>query len=153
MGKKKTVIVNKRFVWTLGLLAGLTLLGGVAYFYFQQSGSLIVEPTSKNVQNGQLLFNKNCLVCHGPGAIGEDPSQPRGGMKPDGVYLAPALNGTGHAWHHPSKDLFNYIKNGSSAPDSTMKGFKDKLTDQEIKTILQYIQSLWPEDVRKNYGL
>jgi mono/diheme cytochrome c family protein len=32
---------------------------------------------------------------------------------------------------------------------SDMPAFKDKLTDEEIRAVLAYIESRWPDDVRR----
>ena len=68
-------------------------------------------------------------------------------MKDQGGYLAPALNGTGHAWHHPDEVLFRIIHEGSIAEDSPMRGFAGKLSDSEIVASIHYFKSLWPEEI------
>ena len=71
----------------------------------------------------------------------------------DGVgYLAPALNGTGHAWHHPNSVLFKTIKHGSIASDSSMRAFSNRLSDKEIVMIIHYFKSLWPDPIREKHS-
>lgn len=141
---------NKTLVWFFIGLSSLIVGGG--YFYYSQQNPARALTSNSNL-NGERIFAKNCLVCHGPEAIGEDPSQPRGGIKANREYLAPALNGKGHTWHHANEELLNIIKNGSIADDSPMKGFKDRLSDQEIVAVLDYIKSLWPEEIQKRHSM
>ena len=67
-------------------------------------------------------------------------------------YLAPALNGTGHAWHHPNSVLFKTIKHGSIASDSSMRAFSNRLSDKEIVMIIYYFKSLWPDPIREKHS-
>lgn len=136
---------------SMGIGGLLFLVVGLTYLYHPWKNSISATSTPKNLEKGAQLFAQNCVQCHGPGGVGEDPQQSRGGMKADGSYLAPALNGTGHTWHHPTEMLFHIIKNGSPVENSAMLGFKSKLKDEEIHTIIEYFKSLWPEDIRKRY--
>lgn len=103
------------------------------------------------VARGEDLFAQNCAQCHGEKAVGENAQFVKGGTKPGGSYWAPALNGSAHAWHHPPDALFEIIKKGSPADDSPMRGLGDKLSDEDIHAVLAYLQSLWPEQLRKRY--
>jgi len=105
----------------------------------------------KSIAEGKQLFSENCAKCHGQEGVGENLEKVAGGMKEPAGYWAPALNGTAHTWHHPPKEIFNTILNGSLAEDSPMKGFGDKLDDQQILKIMSYIKSLWPEKIRRKY--
>ncbi|MEE8435324.1 MAG: cytochrome c [bacterium] len=113
------------------------------------SESMAASP--EQIARGKALFAKNCAICHGPQARGQNPLSPRGGRTSAGAYLAPALNGTGHAWHHPADALFETIKNGSLASDSPMRGFEGRLGDGEIRDVLGYLFSLWPPQIRARY--
>ena len=73
------------------------------------------------------------------------------GTKPGGGYLAPALNGSGHAWHHPPEMLFKIIRDGSPAEESAMLGWRDRMNDSEIREVLAYLFSLWPQEISAPY--
>jgi mono/diheme cytochrome c family protein len=103
------------------------------------------------VAKGESLFRANCVVCHGVAGVGENPSQPMGGEKDAGGYLAPAMDGSGHAWHHTLETLFQIIKDGSPAADSPMRGFAGRLSDEEISAVIAYIRSLWPPQIQDRY--
>ena len=76
-----------------------------------------------------------------------------GGAKPDGELLAPALDGTGHAWHHPPEDLLSVILNGSLRPRTRMVGWRERLSESEARSILTYLFLLWPESTQRRYVL
>ena len=146
--QKKQTSNQRQFVMVLG---GILMIGISWYFYEQmkQNDFDLNQSSQSGVSyDGKQLFAENCATCHGKDGIGENPNQPRGGMTAGGVMIAPALNGTGHTWHHPDQMLFHTIKNGSMAQNSKMVGFKDKLNDDQIRSVLRYIKSLWPEIYR-----
>ena len=90
-------------------------------------------PAADAVAAGQQLYLKNCASCHGRNG--------QGGPGNDLIPAAPGL--TGDKWDHGSTDqaIFDNIKNGI-APDFNMVPFKDKLKDDEIRSIIAFIRSL-----------
>lgn len=53
-------------------------------------------------------------------------------------------------WHHPDAQLLAIVRQGTAALvgngyESDMPGFADLLTDAEIRAVLDYIKSTWPE--------
>ena len=151
--KNSTSAKKKEPLWLWGGLALFIIIGAVAYYYYQPPSTLSATATPEQIVLGEQLFSENCLSCHGAKATGENPAQSRGGQKADGSYLAPALNGNGHAWHHPNEMLFSTVKNGSVAKDSPMRGFKDKLSDDDIVAVLQYVKSLWPDEIQVRHAM
>jgi mono/diheme cytochrome c family protein len=93
---------------------------------------------------GKALFQANCAVCHGAGAQGAFTWRVAG---PDGKYLPPPLNGTGHAWHHPKAALKQTIRRGTLALGGNMPPWQDKLSEQDIEDLIAWFQSLWPDEV------
>lgn len=114
---------------------------------------LVLAAPAKSVppMDGDALFHEYCASCHGEKAAGADPANIQGGWRKDGSRIAPALNGTAHSWHHEPELLYDYIKSGSVAPDSPMPSFGEDLDDTQIKAIIKYFQSLWPEKIRGIY--
>ncbi len=92
------------------------------------------------VINGAKLFAKNCAQCHGPRAEGVVNWQRRDAS---GNFPPPPLDGSAHTWHHPRRQLINTIKNGGRA----MPSFSSKLTEIEISNIIDYLLSLWPDEI------
>ena len=100
---------------------------------------------------GRRLYEAHCAACHGVNLEGEPDWRRR---KPDGLLPAPPHDASGHTWHHPDAQLFAITKNGSSALvggdyRSAMIGFGELLEDEEIRAVLAYIKSRWPEDLRR----
>ena len=147
---KKTVWISRLFI----VFVPLIFLLGV-YIYQQNSfplDSLSRTPSQIELSQGSELFTNNCSSCHGIEGVGQNPESPNGGMLDGGGYLAPALNGTGHAWHHPNSMLFKTIKHGSIASDSSMRAFSNRLSDKEIVMIIHYFKSLWPDPIREKHS-
>ena len=147
---KKTIWIPRLFI----VIVPLIFLLGV-YIYYQNNfplDSLSRTPSQIELSQGSELFAQNCSSCHGVEGVGQNPETPNGGMLDEGGYLAPALNGTGHAWHHPNSVLFKTIKHGSIASDSSMRAFSNRLSDKEIVMIIHYFKSLWPDPIREKHS-
>lgn len=93
---------------------------------------------------GEALFQRNCSVCHGLNAEGVSNWQVRDA---DGQYPPPPLNGTAHTWHHPTSLLLRTIKEGTGELGGSMPAWEGKLGDDEILAIIQWITSLWPDEI------
>ena len=144
--------LSSRLTWTVIIIAAAVFTWAM-FTPSRDSGDVSVSmaPSPEQIARGKALFAENCAICHGPQARGQNPSTPRGGKTGAGVYIAPALNGTGHAWHHPADALFKTIRNGSLASDSPMRGFEGRLGDEEIRDVLGYLFSLWPAKIQARY--
>jgi mono/diheme cytochrome c family protein len=92
-----------------------------------------VAATPESIAAGQQLYGRNCASCHGRNG--------QGGPGNDLIPAAPSLLGDG--WTHGSTDgeIFTNIRNGV-APDFNMVPFKDKLKDDEIWNLVNYIRSI-----------
>ena len=104
--------------------------------------------TSESVERGAVIFTDNCAACHGSKANGHFTWRKRG---PDGKYPPPPLNGTGHAWHHPTQVLAKQIKFGTLGGQGTMPGFDGTLSDNDIVDSIAWLQSLWPDKIYDNW--
>lgn len=100
---------------------------------------------------GRRLFEQNCSPCHGKNAVGENPLTPLGGWRAVFGHLAPALNGTGHAWHHPPSYHVRIIREGSTLKGSRMLGWDKRMSDFEMVAVIAYFQSLWPAHIKAAY--
>lgn len=98
---------------------------------------------AKLVRGGQI-FKQNCASCHGDNAQGADNWQKRDA---NGKFLAPPLNGTGHAWHHPMSGLKQTIYFGTERIGGSMPGWKDALTEAQIDDVLFWVQAKWPDEL------
>ena len=106
-----------------------------------------------DLARGRQLYLDNCASCHGVDLEGQpDWRKPN----PDKTYPAPPHDAEGHTWHHTDSMLFRYVKLGGDEAlkdipgvKSAMSGFGETLSDQEIRDLLDYIKSTWPERERQ----
>lgn len=96
------------------------------------------------VTRGAKVFQANCATCHGDSGQGHPTWQK---PSPDGKYPPPPLNGTGHAWHHPTAALKQVIKQGTLSRGGSMPAWGDKLSDEEIDAVIEWFKSKWPDEI------
>ena len=105
---------------------------------------------AETIALGRTIYETQCAACHGAQLEG----QPDWQMPlPSGRLPAPPHDATGHTWHHPDDILFRIVKEGTAAIvgggyESDMPGFADVLSDAEIRAVLAFIKSTWPERER-----
>ena len=134
-------------VVALGMLAALRPPAMAA----EPGATSIASDDPETIAMGARLFARNCSPCHGKEAVGEDPASPLGGIKPGVGQIAPALNGTGHAWHHLPDYFFRQIREGTTIANSKMAGWAGRMKDGEIVAVIAYFQSLWPKRIKDAY--
>jgi len=106
----------------------------------------IPELDAAKVEEGRVIYQAQCAACHGADLSGADDWKER---NEDGTFKPPPHDNSGHTWHHPDQLLTQLIQEGGSSPDSVMPAFGDKLTDEEITSILDYFKSNWGPDERE----
>lgn len=101
---------------------------------------------SQDLAVGQQIYAERCASCHGADLEGQPNWRMR---KPDGRLPAPPHDATGHTWHHSDEQLFRITREGPGGIlpgyESDMPGFAGVLPDEEIRAVLAYIKSTWPE--------
>ncbi len=131
-------------------LAAVAILCGVA-------GMHIFQPSEAHgavaATSGKDLYMTHCASCHGANLEGQPNWRER---KPDGRLPAPPHDASGHTWHHSDELLLRITKLGTEVIvgggyKSDMRGFGDLLSDGEIRAVLGYIKSTWPERIRKRH--
>ncbi|WHZ16475.1 MAG: hypothetical protein OJF52_003325 [Nitrospira sp.] len=90
-----------------------------------------------NPREGQAIYEKQCLRCHGEKLDGEGP---------DGQYLIvrPANFQSVASRAKTDWELLITIANG--ALFSPMHGYRGKLTDQQMLDVLSYIRTMAPPE-------
>jgi mono/diheme cytochrome c family protein len=102
------------------------------------------------IAQGRNLYAGHCAACHGANLEGQpDWKKPL----PSGRMPAPPHDASGHTWHHADGILFRITKEGPAAVvgggyESDMPGFGDVLSDSDIRAVLAFIRSTWPERER-----
>jgi mono/diheme cytochrome c family protein len=106
--------------------------------------------SASQIEKGRVLYAQYCASCHGANLEGQPNWQIR---KPDGKLPAPPHDASGHTWHHSDEQLFKITKLGTAAvvPNyaTDMIGFGDKMSDEQIGSVIEYIKSTWPQRQRE----
>ena len=97
-----------------------------------------------SAERGHQLFLKHCAQCHGEQAEAKPDWKKTGA---DGKYPPPPLNGTGHAWHHSQIVLQRVIKKGTLHLGGSMPAWNDKMSDNDIDDIIEWIKANWPDNI------
>lgn len=132
---------NKQLIFLLLFLAS-----------YGASITVFAAPNNKQLERGNLIYQKFCALCHGAKLEGQKNWRKR---KPSGKLPAPPHDETGHTWHHADELLFGIIKKGLVPPygpenyKTDMPAWGSTLSDDDIWAVLFYIKSQWPEETRK----
>jgi len=99
---------------------------------------------------GRALYAAHCASCHGADLEGQ-PEWQR--TLPSVRMPAPPHDASGHTWHHADGVLFRITKEGAAAVvgggyQSDMPAFGDALNDDEVRAVLAFTKSTWPERER-----
>ena len=100
-------------------------------------GRKMKNPVAANTQSvtaGKAAYQKYCRFCHGPEGLGDGPSAPKG-TKPSNL--------TDAEWTRGSTDgeIFVVLRDGAG-PKFDMKGFKGRMTDQDMWHVVNYVRSI-----------
>jgi mono/diheme cytochrome c family protein len=140
-------------ITTLGLLLATLVACGDQ----QKTAPAVQTPTNttpvtieriqdpEQIAQGQVLFQQYCASCHGEQGKGRVADWRK--RDSNGNFPPPPLNGTAHAWHHPTAQLHKTIKEGGPPELGKMPGFGALISDAEIDAIIAYIQSLWSDEI------
>lgn len=135
----------------IGVLSLVALATGLlTYEFLTDANTAYIDPADKQlVAAGKQIYARNCASCHGANLEGEPNWRVR---KTNGRLPAPPHDATGHTWHHADTVLFAITKNGLvpgvTAPmgyASDMPAYREVLSDHDIRAVLAYIKSTWPQ--------
>ena len=103
------------------------------------------QPSAEQLARGQKIYAQHCAACHGANLEGQPNWR---SPLPNGRMPAPPHDESGHTWHHTDAVLFGITKYGlvNYAPpgyQSDMPAYAGKLSDDEIRAVLSFIQSHW----------
>lgn len=134
-------------------LAGIVAIAVVAIAgWFWSGGSRGPAGTIHvaDLSRGEAIYADACAACHGADLEGEPDWQSPG---PDGRLPAPPHDASGHTWHHPDRVLLDITIRGTAAVvgggyESNMPGFADSYSEEELRDVLEWIKTQWPERER-----
>jgi len=96
------------------------------------------------VIKGKKIYLANCISCHLDKGAGSENWKV---SLEDGSYPPPPLNGKAHTWHHSTEVITKIINEGGAPYDGHMPPFKEVLNEEEITSVISYIQSLWSDEI------
>jgi mono/diheme cytochrome c family protein len=137
-----------------GVAAGVLAVTGLGLGVLLHTAGLVdwrgERASAQTIALGEGVYAEHCAACHGRNLEGQPNWQT---PLPSGRLPAPPHDASGHTWHHPDEVLFEITRLGSAAVvgsgyESDMPGFDGILTDDEIRAVLAYIKSTWPERER-----
>lgn len=140
-------VVSRRSIAFAGVAVAVSF--GAAWLTLTNRG--MDADDARQVALGAQVYAAHCAECHGAKLEGEPDWRTR---KPNGQLPAPPHDASGHTWHHPDEQLFAITKHGMSrfAPadyKTAMPSFIGRLSDRDIRAVIAYIKSTWPEDIRR----
>lgn len=96
----------------------------------------VIDPNdSAMVARGQDLYGQYCVTCHGADLRGTGPISES--------LIPPATDfGQPHAMVHTDEQMVDFVRNG--VPPSAMPGFNSQLSDEDIRSVVAYLQN-WQE--------
>jgi copper transport protein len=125
--------------------AALSLIGIVLFVNTQFAGASQPQaqrnpfpPTAESLATGKRIYTESCQVCHGSTGKGNGPAA--AGLNP------PPLDLTVHVPLHSDALLFSFVSNG--VPGTAMAAWKDRLSDEEIWHVINYLRTLPDLDER-----
>ncbi|WP_366140545.1 c-type cytochrome [uncultured Tateyamaria sp.] len=130
-----------------GAAASLVLLAGLLW---NVGADVQAAPDQRDLSRGKVVYAEACAACHGANLEGQPNWRIPG---PDGMLPAPPHDASGHTWHHPDRILMDITVRGTAAVvgggyDSNMPGFGDSYSEDELRDVLEWIKSQWPERER-----
>ncbi len=103
------------------------------------------------VSRSREIYPQYCATCHGANAEGAANWATPG---PDGLHPPPPHDDSGHTWHHSDRVLYEAIRDGMGDPLNPgsplrMPAWGDKLSDADIRAVIEYFKSLWSIEHRQ----
>ncbi|MDK2744509.1 MAG: cytochrome c [Nitrospira sp.] len=95
----------------------------------------LAQSHSGNLKNGERIFQQHCVGCHGTAGDGLGPDIKE--------LIVPPVNFRS-AKSRTKTDMELYLSIKQGVLFSPMHGWADRLSDQEIRDVLNYIRSLAP---------
>lgn len=131
----------KRWLGNLVVAGIVAITVGVGVFGWSRYsvGGLIA---SAQPAHGKVLYAQYCASCHGATGHGEFDWQNR-------ERSAPALDSSGHAWHHEDAQLMSMILD-KPLPDSRMPPWRNVLSRSDAADLIAYMKTLWTPYIREN---
>jgi mono/diheme cytochrome c family protein len=133
---RAAIVVAALAITTIGVeiaAAGAAQARGWTLGEDAESRANPLTPDEKTLAAGKAIFKSKCERCHGPGGLGDGPD-----ADPDATEMD--LTNPTRASRNADGVVFYKVLNGRGRPK--MPPFKDELNEQQIWTVVTYVQSL-----------
>jgi len=126
--------------YRIGVTVATALILGGAVLWFgvhphktvaNPSAGNPVKATADSIENGRLLFQQNCIVCHGAEGRGDGPQAASLDPSPADIRQ--------HLPYHPDPQFFAMIARGISG--TAMPAFRDQFSDEEIWNLINFMRT------------
>ena len=129
-------------------LPGVVLLGMLAV---SGTAAAAATPKQQEIEIGKGVYQQNCAACHGAKGEGQTGWEKRNAL---GELPAPPHGPEGHTWKHADGMLYMIIREGWRDPFNkterlTMPGYKNVLSPQEIRAVVNYLKTMWTPEQRQ----
>lgn len=112
-------------------------------------------PSSRDtarLEDGENIYLQSCASCHGTEGRGQ-PNWER--QNAQGELPAPPHGPEGHTWKHSDAMLYRIVSEGWRDPWNkterlTMPAFEDILAPTEIRSVVNYLKTLWTPEQRRH---
>ena len=137
----------------LAIVGSLLVIAGVAaggWIWSVTISDADHDAQAPDLARGEAIYTEACASCHGANLEGQPDWRSPG---PDGRLPAPPHDETGHTWHHPDRLLLDLTMRGTAAVvgggyESNMPGFSDAYAEDELRDVLDWMKTQWPERER-----
>ena len=94
-----------------------------------------VDPTQESIEAGRMLYEQNCVVCHGPDGRGDGPNA---------ASLNPAPSDfRSHVPFHTDVELYKFIADGY--PGTAMPAWRDQFSETDIWNLVNFLRANFSE--------
>ena len=148
--------MNRRFLLFAIPMIAVIAVGGAAWTLMAREHPPGDPEDSEQVAVGSALYGWNCARCHGDDLGGElGLAKKKAGLSDEDVNevaerlgdIAPAHDKSGSTSRLEDEMLFRIIDEGPKTvldkPASRMSGYHDRLSEEEIWSIIAFMKSHW----------
>lgn len=132
------------------------LLKGIVVAFLVVSSEGMADGNSlvinENQGEGRAVYEAYCAGCHGLSGQGQTDWTRK---NQQGELPAPPHGPGGHTWKHSDRMLYNLVAEGWRDPwndteHKTMPAFQNVLTPSEIRSVVNYLKTLWTPEQRQH---
>jgi mono/diheme cytochrome c family protein len=125
-------------------VAAALMIGGAVLVFGVDTHSRPFDPTAGNpvpstrdsVERGRMLFQQNCIQCHGVDGRGDGPDAANLSPKPTDFRQ--------HIPLHDDQQFFGFIANGY--PGSEMPKFREAFSETDIWNLVNFLRFAFSEE-------